>query len=769
VELLEVGVDVQAGTVTVRWSRYQGPGFVTYRVERRRVDETTFIPVEWVRAINDTVYTDTTLLLSITPSYFSFFYQVVVEASGQDWPSDRTERVSFPLAPVQLLAGTPDPRTGTIRLTWSRYAGPGFESYEIRRRVADEAEEISLKRRTSRDDTTFVDEEVLQGVDYTYTVVVRALGQDLPPGNALERRLTLPSVTLSEPTFTSATASASLRWTLYLGPRFQEYRVERGTAPVSQTVAKISNRTQTAFVDSGLVGNTEHVYRVVVVTSRGEKIPSNDQRGGIHPLMDSWSVEVEEGEYGRLYVEPNDRIVLLLSKEERVRLLTFNTDGNPLGEQVLLTGRRIPSRSVSTTLTPEGTRLLLLASGKTLALLSFDRDGDPIMGDERVLFPDVFPEPLGESKRTVVGQIELSATPFRSPGSTLTPFAAFDNVRVSQDGRPLFEDDFEEGNSKGWKNISANPTIFGNGWISSTKNFWIIKADSSQWRDFRLEVDMVGQEMVAAITIGNFSSFSRFNLLFSFTNQPRARLIHGFSPPPGSDLRARTDSFSESFPLVDGVPHHLGLELIDGRVRVSVKSPVLWDTTGTEDARWGSLIVVEGGNRILFEDGRPYVTPQPIFGSSELSAPVGEIRAWEWGQGASRRSWAGICLPRENMIRFGWVLLGGRLRWPVAGLGGITFGGTVGHASGEFLYPLSFDASPDGRLFVLDAGNARIQVFDGEGDYITQWGSKGSGEDQFNFGSGGVPEDFAGSVAVDDRGYIYILDMGNRRIQKFAP
>ena len=48
-------------------------------------------------------------------------------------------------------------------------------------------------------------------------------------------------------------------------------------------------------------------------------------------------------------------------------------------------------------------------------------------------------------------------------------------------------------------------------------------------------------------------------------------------------------------------------------------------------------------------------------------------------------------------------------------------------------------------------------------------GRKGSDEGQFDFGSGNVPEDFAGSVAVDDEGFIYVADVGNQRIQKFAP
>ena len=82
------------------------------------------------------------------------------------------------------------------------------------------------------------------------------------------------------------------------------------------------------------------------------------------------------------------------------------------------------------------------------------------------------------------------------------------------------------------------------------------------------------------------------------------------------------------------------------------------------------------------------------------------------------------------------------------------------------------DAGSDGRIYVLDAGNARILVFDKDGEYITQWGQPGDAPGEFNFGDGRpVAQGFnlAGSIAVDSEGYIYVADVFNRRIQKFAP
>jgi DNA-binding beta-propeller fold protein YncE len=112
----------------------------------------------------------------------------------------------------------------------------------------------------------------------------------------------------------------------------------------------------------------------------------------------------------------------------------------------------------------------------------------------------------------------------------------------------------------------------------------------------------------------------------------------------------------------------------------------------------------------------------------------------------------------------------GTLTWPQdTARTSIVLGTGAGQADGALFFPISVDRGPDGRYFVLDAGNARIQVFDGEGNYLTQWGRGEVGSNGFDFGHGNVSTDFVGSIAVDDDGFIYVADVGNRRIQKFAP
>ena len=63
-------------------------------------------------------------------------------------------------------------------------------------------------------------------------------------------------------------------------------------------------------------------------------------------------------------------------------------------------------------------------------------------------------------------------------------------------------------------------------------------------------------------------------------------------------------------------------------------------------------------------------------------------------------------------------------------------------------------------MFVTDTGNKRILVFSADGAPITQFGSPGAGEGQLDEPVG---------LAVDEQGRVYVADAWNRRVQIFAP
>ena len=67
-------------------------------------------------------------------------------------------------------------------------------------------------------------------------------------------------------------------------------------------------------------------------------------------------------------------------------------------------------------------------------------------------------------------------------------------------------------------------------------------------------------------------------------------------------------------------------------------------------------------------------------------------------------------------------------------------------------------------MFITDgAKNPRVQVFDNNGNFLTQFGKLGVGNGEFD-----LPEHVAFNKK-DDKGTVYVVDRGNARIQTFLP
>ncbi|HEX5904709.1 MAG TPA: SBBP repeat-containing protein [Candidatus Nitrosocosmicus sp.] len=92
----------------------------------------------------------------------------------------------------------------------------------------------------------------------------------------------------------------------------------------------------------------------------------------------------------------------------------------------------------------------------------------------------------------------------------------------------------------------------------------------------------------------------------------------------------------------------------------------------------------------------------------------------------------------------------------------ITNWGSKGTGDGRFEYPLDIAIdSSSGDVYVSDPPNYCIQKFDCNGKFITKWGSYGSENGQFNHPSG---------IAIDSSSNnVYVADTYNNRIQVFAP
>ena len=82
-------------------------------------------------------------------------------------------------------------------------------------------------------------------------------------------------------------------------------------------------------------------------------------------------------------------------------------------------------------------------------------------------------------------------------------------------------------------------------------------------------------------------------------------------------------------------------------------------------------------------------------------------------------------------------------------------------AAGPFNHPTEMIAHPNGDIYVTDGyRNSRVHRFTRDGQLVKSWGTPGRAEGQFH-----LPH----SIAFDDDGKLYVADRSNKRIQIFTP
>jgi len=77
-----------------------------------------------------------------------------------------------------------------------------------------------------------------------------------------------------------------------------------------------------------------------------------------------------------------------------------------------------------------------------------------------------------------------------------------------------------------------------------------------------------------------------------------------------------------------------------------------------------------------------------------------------------------------------------------------------------FHMPSDIIIDSKGYIYILDSGNHRIQKFDSDGKYITTIGNKGQGPGEFYYPL---------SIDINPKGYLYVSDPYNQRAQVLTP
>ncbi|MEM5777971.1 MAG: 6-bladed beta-propeller [Candidatus Aenigmatarchaeota archaeon] len=85
--------------------------------------------------------------------------------------------------------------------------------------------------------------------------------------------------------------------------------------------------------------------------------------------------------------------------------------------------------------------------------------------------------------------------------------------------------------------------------------------------------------------------------------------------------------------------------------------------------------------------------------------------------------------------------------------------GSYGESDGQFKSPTGIAIDSKDFIYVADCGNNRIQKFTKEGKFVLKWGSKGNSLEQFNCPWG---------IAIDSLNNVYVTDKNNHRVQIFT-
>lgn len=728
------------GTVALSWSPYDGATRHAQTLVLRNVANSVL--VDTLARLTDasiTAWRDTSLQPDV-----AYEYRVsVVNDAGLEIASQSRSVEGFRTSPVAALSAIADPADGTIRLTWPEYRDPRFTEYVVIRRLAEATSVDTLARLDSPAATTFLDTSARHQIDYLYRVDVVAAGRSLS-GTAALQRLLLPAVEVLTQA-DSRTGSVGLSWNAYTGPRFAAYEIMRAVGASTELVATIVDHDSTRFIDTGLRGDTPHEYWLQVHTTADEVVVGAPSPASFHSYDGSFELPLEGGtattEYVRLLSASADTVVVFVPKHENsVRRISVHGET----QDTLRTYARFDDSNqqrLSTRLdAAQGDGSVIWEMQFANALVAY-RDGKPAW-----------------STTPVISDLHL---PFAVESDSVSVSLRFELVNAGVESQLVRGIRLE---SRQTERSVPGPFRLRRG-IGAA-----IGSRAFDWMNFTLAGTIEPQtETVVGLGLSSLVR-AEFKELLRATFEPDAVVLTW-------DLADSSDTVSQRFPRESyGIsPFRVELRMESGQLSLDLHSAARWGRTGTAAASWSSLATHDGD--VLFTvDDEAFVLPAggTVRELGTLTGGlVAETRVWSIKEGSdaeSRFPRVGICYPDEDLVNFG--TMPATTVWSRSVTTNRVGPRLTDREAGRLFNPISLAGGADGRVYILDAGNARIVVVDQEGNYITQFGRPGSGPGEFDFGSGNRIEggrDYRGSILVGDDGRIYVADPGNQRIQVFEP
>src|SRR3954452_17296238 len=90
----------------------------------------------------------------------------------------------------------------------------------------------------------------------------------------------------------------------------------------------------------------------------------------------------------------------------------------------------------------------------------------------------------------------------------------------------------------------------------------------------------------------------------------------------------------------------------------------------------------------------------------------------------------------------------------------VTQWGSGGTGNGQFQVPSGVAVDGAGNVYAADQNGNRIEKFDSQGTFLTAWGGSGNGNGKLNGPA---------QVKIDPQGNVLVNDSGNYRVQRFTP
>jgi hypothetical protein len=204
------------------------------------------------------------------------------------------------------------------------------------------------------------------------------------------------------------------------------------------------------------------------------------------------------------------------------------------------------------------------------------------------------------------------------------------------------------------------------------------------------------------------------------------------------------------------------LAMADGPFAVAAPPVIIYDTEGNVVTSWG--------DPTLTEDGAPKTLPGGFHGCFVdyqdniwmAGNNDGVVQKWSHdGKLLLQIGQKGVCDGNPNASK---------AFHPTCGSPGLNQSQTLLNNPAD----IAVDPNPDpvtgqrGSVYIADGyGNFRVAVFDSNGKFLRQWGSRGNGPGQFGSPQGNGGSGHPHCVILSNDGLVYTCDRGNNRIQVF--